>query len=117
MKQEYLLGSATSFPWLLGSGTTDGNVAEKITSYRDVCCESEERSQKLQPIDFAGLLLRQRRGTRNAYEPNSVPTDADEKSIAGGHRGVHIPYLQSNFGRPFDTDVYDEVSTLRKHSL
>jgi len=43
--------------------------------------------------------------------------DADEMSIGGGYRGVHIPYLQSNSGRPFDTDVHDEVSTLRKHSF
>ena len=56
-------------------------------------------------------------GTRNAYQPNSVPTDADETSIAGGHRGVHISYLQNNSGRPFDTDVHDEVSTMRKHSF
>ena len=58
-----------------------------------------------------------RRGTGSAYKPNSIPTDADETSIEGGHRGVHIPYLQSNSGRPFDTDVHDEVSTLRNHSF
>ena len=43
--------------------------------------------------------------------------DADETSISGGHHGVHISYLQSNSGWRFDTDVHDEVSTLRKHSF
>ena len=37
-------------------------------------------------------------------------------SMGGGHDGVQIPYLQRNSGRPFDTDLHDEVSTLRKHS-
>ncbi|MGB7846036.1 MAG: hypothetical protein WBL63_10500, partial [Candidatus Acidiferrum sp.] len=46
---------------------------------------------------------------------NSIPTDADEKR--GGHSGPHIPYLQSCSGRPFDSDVHDEVPTLRKHSF
>ena len=38
-------------------------------------------------------------------------------SIGGGHRGVHIPYLRSSSGQPCDTNVYDEMSTLRKHSF
>jgi ribosomal protein S27AE len=39
---------------------------------RDVRSEFEQRPGN-QLIDFAGLLLHQRRGTGNAYKPNSTP--------------------------------------------
>jgi len=38
-------------------------------------------------------------------------------SIGEDHRGIPIPSLQSSSGRSFDTNVHDEMSTLRKHSF
>jgi hypothetical protein len=48
---------------------------------------------------------------RVATRPNASKT-----SIGGGHARVHIPFLHRNSGRSFDTDLHDEVSSLRKHS-
>jgi hypothetical protein len=91
---------------------------KEITPYRDVSSEFDTTLWKLQLIDFAGLTSPLSAVEPEVHnKPNSIPTDADETSIEGGHDGVHVPYLQSNSGRPFDTDVHDEVSTLRKHSF
>ena len=70
-----------------------GNVAEEITRFRDVRSEFEQRSGYLSRLTLLGYFSICVDGTRNAHEPNSVPTDADETSIAGGHRGVHISCL------------------------
>jgi hypothetical protein len=95
-----------------------GIPLKEITWYRDAALEFDTTLWKLQLIDFAGLT-----SPLSAVEPEvhtnqiAFPTDADEASIEGGHDGIHVPHLQSNSGRPFDTDVHDEVSTLRKHSF
>lgn len=101
-----------------GSGTTSGTVAEKITRHCDVRSEVGRTLRELQLIDLAGL-----NSPLSAVEPEmrtnrmASQRDADETSIRGGHRGVHILYFQSNSRWPVDADVHDEVSTLRKYSF
>ncbi len=91
---------------------------KEITWYRDTVLEFDTTLWKLQLIDFAGLTSPLSAvEPEMQYKPNSIPTDANETSIEGGHDGVQVPYLQSNSERPFDTDVHDEVSTLRKRSF
>jgi hypothetical protein len=91
---------------------------KEITRYRDVRSEFDTTLWKLQLIDFAGLA-----SPLSAVEPevhtNRIVSERMPMrlSIGGGHHGVHIPYLQTNSERPYDTDVHHEVSTLRKHGF
>jgi hypothetical protein len=85
---------------------------KEITRYRHVPSEFDTTLWKLQLIDFAGLT-----SPSSAVEPEVHTNMPMRRRFEGGHDGVHVPYLQTNSGRPFDTDLHDEVSTLRKHSI